>query len=140
MKKGIQRGAICVIAALAISARASGSDPRAPKIMMGTPEQMRGAKTVFIDTQLDLATFRDLSARVETATGLTVVQGERFDLEIAWHWTNKSDHCASADVVRVKGDDQVFLVFQWEDCGNRLAQPTFLFTRKFAAAFNKANK
>ena len=105
----------------------------------GRAADMRGTKTIYIDTSLDLNIRNDLADRIEKATLLrAVTKDESPDLMLAW--TSRDQNCGDAGVIRLRPAKRPLLVFQWKDCGKRFVPATFLFVRKFAAAFNEVNK
>jgi hypothetical protein len=55
-------------------------------------------------------------------------------------WTSRAENCAESAVIRLLPEKHPLLVFQWKDCGKKFVPATFLFVRKFANAFNNANK
>ncbi len=99
-------------------------------VKYGSPSDLRGAATFFVDTDGEVRTHDDLVSRIESKTALkSVDDAEHADVIVIW--TTLDHHCANAKVMRTVGED-VKAVWNWKDCASGWVSPEFLFVRKFA--------
>jgi hypothetical protein len=101
----------------------------------GTEKDLQGVRTFFVDSHGNLNSHHDLTKRIEEATGMKPSTAETADVVVSW---NERENCGHADVLKAT-PGKPLLVFQWEDCGKKFVNSHFLFVRKFAAAYKKAN-